>query len=114
MAEKECWYVAARGGFNRDGSVRVALLAGPYGTRQEADRMVAPVSRWAAEHSGDQWAWFYEYGVMSLPPDLARSRLGSIAPDAGLFDQPADYRQVLAEAAKRAPGTTDKDRGPDR
>ena len=81
-AEKESFYVAARGGFNRDESVRVALLAGPYATRQEAQAMVQPVSQWAAEHSGNQWAWFFEFGVISLPTGLAASKLGSIMADA--------------------------------
>ncbi len=60
MADNDAFYVAARGGFSRDGSVRVALLDGPYATRQEAEAMLGPVSRWAAEHIGGQWAWFYE------------------------------------------------------
>jgi hypothetical protein len=82
MAKTESFYVAARGGFNRDGSDRVALLAGPYATRQEAQAMLQPVSRWAAEHSGSPWACSYEYGVMTLPAGLANSKLGSITAEA--------------------------------
>ncbi len=88
MAENDSFYVAARGGFSRGGSVRVALLAGPYATRQEAEAMLEPVSRWAAEHSGNLWACFFEYGVMPLPQGLANSRLGSITPEAvGLLSE---------------------------
>lgn len=114
MAEKDAWYVAARGGFVRDGSCRMALLAGPYETRQEAEAMVKPVSQWAAEHCGDQWSCFYEYGVLALPPDLAASRLGAVTLDSGWLAGNQEYRQVLAEAAGRELAANARERGMER
>jgi hypothetical protein len=81
MAGKEWFYIIARSGINRDGSDRIALLAGPYATKQEAQAMLQPVSHWAAEQSGDPWACFHEYGIITLPR-LAPSNLGSITPEA--------------------------------
>ncbi len=44
--------------------------------------MLQPVARWASEHSGNQWECFYEYRVIPLPQELAKSTLGSITPEA--------------------------------
>jgi hypothetical protein len=105
MADREAYYVAARGGFNRDGSVRVALLAGPYPTSKEAEAMVGPVSRWSSEHSGDNWAVFYEYGVASLPAEMGiSSRLGAVTPDSGLLSGVEYAAAATGETPDRLPG----------
>ena len=77
MPEKNAFYIEAR-----DGSVRVALLAGPYASAQEAQAMLQPVAQWAAEQSGDQWAGFYQYDIVTLPEERTNSRLGSVTPEA--------------------------------
>ncbi|MBX9581869.1 MAG: hypothetical protein K2X87_16315 [Gemmataceae bacterium] len=52
-----CYYVAA---FHH---VRMALLAGPYRTRAEAERVLPAAQEWAARSGRDPAAGDYEYAV---------------------------------------------------
>jgi hypothetical protein len=73
--DEPCFYVTAV-----DGITRIALLAGPYPTKEVAERVVAKASAWAIDESGDLKAVFYAYGVSKRNHGHDRSILGMIEP----------------------------------
>jgi hypothetical protein len=76
-ADAPCHYVVA---YSR---TRRAFLAGPYPSREEADRALASAREWAVRSSGDPAALGYLYHVHHSPDGRTRSILGEWGRQAG-------------------------------
>jgi hypothetical protein len=83
--EETCYYAAANQG------CRMAYLAGPYRTSEEAAAALPIARKWAVHSSGDPVASGYQYAVSVAYNGHSRSILGELRPPSFAFGCFDDY-----------------------